>query len=51
MPTNLYGPDDSYHPENSHVIPTLIRRFHEAKINNTPSVAIWGSDKSKLEFL
>ena len=43
MPTNLYGPGDNYHPENSHVIPALIRRFHEAKINNVPSVTIWGT--------
>jgi len=51
MPTNLYGPGDNYHPENSHVIPALIRRFHEAKINNAPSVAIWGSGTPKREFL
>ncbi len=43
MPTNLYGPGDNYHPENSHVIPALIRRFHEAKLANAPSVAIWGT--------
>jgi len=43
MPTNLYGPGDNYHPENSHVIPALIRRFHEAKLNKAPSVSIWGS--------
>jgi GDP-L-fucose synthase len=42
MPTNLYGPGDNYHPENSHVIPALIRSFHEAKINGNPSVTIWG---------
>ena len=51
MPTNLYGPGDNYHPENSHVIPALIRRFHEAKVNSAPSVAIWGTGTSKREFL
>lgn len=51
MPTNLYGPGDNYHPENSHVIPALIRRFHEAKVNQVPSVAIWGSGKPFREFL
>ena len=51
MPTNLYGPGDNYHPENSHVIPALIRRFHEAKQNDAPSVAIWGSGTPKREFL
>ncbi len=51
MPTNLYGPGDNYHPENSHVIPALIRRFHEAKISNAPSVVIWGSGKPRREFL
>jgi len=51
MPTNLYGPGDNYHPENSHVIPALIRRFHEAKLNNAPSVAIWGTGTPKREFL
>jgi GDP-L-fucose synthase len=51
MPTNLYGPGDNYHPENSHVIPALIRRFHEAKLANAPSVAIWGTGKPKREFL
>jgi GDP-L-fucose synthase len=51
MPTNLYGPRDNYHPENSHVIPALIRRFHEAKVGNHPSVAIWGSGKPYREFL
>jgi GDP-L-fucose synthase len=51
MPTNLYGPGDNYHPENSHVIPALIRRFHEAKVNNIPSVAVWGSGTPKREFL
>ena len=51
MPTNLYGPGDNYHPENSHVIPALIRRFHEAKANRAPSVAIWGTGTPKREFL
>ncbi len=51
MPTNLYGPGDNYHPENSHVIPALIRRFYEAKVNNAPSVAIWGTGTPKREFL
>ena len=51
MPTNLYGPGDNYHAENSHVIPALIRRFHEAKINQAPSVAIWGTGTPRREFL
>jgi len=51
MPTNLYGPGDNYHPENSHVIPAMIRKFHEAKINNKSSVAVWGSGTPKREFL
>ncbi len=51
MPTNLYGPGDNYHPENSHVIPALIRRLHEAKVAGAPSVAIWGSGTPKREFL
>jgi GDP-L-fucose synthase len=51
MPTNLYGPGDNYHPENSHVIPGLIRRFHEAKIYKVPSVVIWGTGTPKREFL
>ena len=51
MPTNLYGPGDNYHPENSHVIPGLIYRFHKAKINNLPNVIIWGTGKQKREFL
>jgi len=51
MPTNLYGPGDNYHPENSHVIPALIRRFHEAKVNDAPEVVIWGSGTPKREFL
>jgi GDP-L-fucose synthase len=51
MPTNLYGPGDNYHPENSHVIPALIRRFHEAKVNQSPEVVIWGSGTPRREFL
>ncbi len=51
MPTNLYGPGDNYHPENSHVIPALLRRFHEAKVSNAPEVAIWGTGTPKREFL
>jgi GDP-L-fucose synthase len=51
MPTNLYGPGDNYHPENSHVIPALIHRFHEAKVNQSPSVTIWGTGSPKREFL
>ena len=51
MPTNLYGPGDNYHPENSHVVPALIRRFHEAKINNLDEVVVWGSGKPMREFL
>jgi GDP-L-fucose synthase len=51
MPTNLYGPGDNFHPENSHVIPALIRRFHEAKLANAPSVAIWGTGTPRREFL
>ena len=51
MPTNLYGPGDNYHPENSHVIPALIRRFHEAKVNNAPEVVIWGTGRPRREFL
>jgi GDP-L-fucose synthase len=51
MPTNLYGPGDNYHSENSHVIPALIRRFLEAKMSHAPSVTIWGSGTPKREFL
>lgn len=51
MPTNLYGPNDNYHPENSHVLPALIRRFHEAKVSNAPSVTIWGTGSALREFL
>lgn len=51
MPTNLYGPGDNYHPENSHVIPALIRRFHEAKLSNAEKVVIWGTGTPRREFL
>jgi len=51
MPTNLYGPGDNYHPKNSHVIPALIRKFHEAKSDSASKVTIWGSGKPKREFL
>lgn len=51
MPTNLYGPGDNFHPENSHVIPALIRRFHEAKQSNAASVKVWGTGTPKREFL
>jgi GDP-L-fucose synthase len=51
MPTNLYGPNDNYHPENSHVLPALIRRFHEAKVGNVPKVTIWGTGNPTREFL
>ncbi|WP_158966968.1 GDP-L-fucose synthase [Paraglaciecola sp. L3A3] len=51
MPTNLYGPHDNFHPENSHVIPALLRRFHEAKLNNDSEVVAWGSGKPMREFL
>lgn len=51
MPTNLYGFNDNYHPENSHVLPALIRKFHEAKINNADNVTVWGSGTPKREFL
>ncbi len=51
MPTNLYGPGDNYHPENSHVIPALIRRFYEAKVANAPEVVIWGTGTPRREFL
>ncbi len=51
MPTNLYGPGDNYHPENSHVIPGLLRRFHEAKTAGDPSVKIWGTGTPRREFL
>jgi len=51
MPTNLYGPGDNYHPENSHVIPALIRRFHEAKLSDAPFIVLWGTGTPKREFL
>ena len=51
MPTNLYGPGDNYHPENSHVVPALISRFHKAKINGEKEVVVWGSGTPKREFL
>jgi GDP-L-fucose synthase len=51
MPTNMYGFGDNYHPENSHVLPALLRRFHEAKVENKPDVAIWGSGKPLREFM
>ena len=51
MPTNLYGPNDNFHPENSHVIPALIRRFHEARLANSPEVVVWGSGTPMREFL
>jgi len=51
MPTNLYGPGDNYHPENSHVIPALIRKFHEAKVSQAPTVTVWGTGTPKREFL
>lgn len=51
MPTNLYGPNDNFHPQNSHVLPGLMHRFHLAKINNTQSIEIWGTGKAKREFM
>jgi len=51
MPTNLYGRGDNYHPENSHVIPSLLRRFHEAKVNNLNRVTVWGTGRARREFL
>jgi GDP-L-fucose synthase len=51
MPTNLYGPNDNYDPENSHVLPALIRKFHEAKVSGAPSVTLWGSGSPRREFL
>ena len=51
MPTNLYGPGDNYHPENSHVLPALIRRFHEAKVSEASIVTLWGTGKARREFL
>lgn len=51
MPTNLYGPNDNYHPQNSHVLPAMIRRFHEAKRDRLPAVTIWGTGTPRREFL
>ena len=51
MPTNLYGPGDNYHPENSHVLPALIRRFHEAAQKGSPTVTLWGTGVARREFL
>ncbi len=51
MPTNLYGPEDNFHPENSHVLPALLRRFHEAAVSNAPSVVLWGTGAALREFL
>jgi len=51
MPTNLYGINDNFHPENSHVIPALMRRFHEAKVNNDAEVSVWGTGNAMREFL
>jgi len=51
MPTNLYGPNDNYDLQNAHVLPTFIRKFHEAKVNNAPEVVIWGSGSPRREFL
>jgi GDP-L-fucose synthase len=51
MPTNMYGPNDNYHPENSHVLPALIRKFHEAKENHSPEVVVWGDGTPMREFL
>ena len=51
MPTNLYGPGDNYHAENSHVVPAMLRRFHEAKLDDAPSVAVWGTGTPRREFL
>jgi GDP-L-fucose synthase len=51
MPTNLYGPGDNFHPENSHVLPAMIRRFHEAKMQNAPEVVVWGSGTPRRELL
>jgi GDP-L-fucose synthase len=51
MPTNLYGPGDNYHPENSHVIPALLRKFHEAKVSHSPAVMVWGTGMPKREFM
>lgn len=51
MPTNLYGPNDNFHPTNSHVIPGMLRRFHEARMKKSPTVLVWGTGRAKREFL
>jgi GDP-L-fucose synthase len=51
MPTNLYGPGDNYHPDNSHVIPALLRKFHDAKVAGAPTVTVWGSGSPRREFM
>lgn len=51
MPTNMYGPGDNYHPEHSHVLPALLRRLHAAKLNNSPTVEVWGSGTPRREFM
>ena len=51
MPTNLYGPGDNYHPENSHVIPALLRKFHEAKVGRASQVVVWGTGTPRREFM
>tara|TARA_Y100001001_G_scaffold160923_2_gene184431 strand:+ start:10177 stop:11160 length:984 start_codon:yes stop_codon:yes gene_type:complete len=51
MPTNLYGPNDNFHPDNSHVIPAMMRRFHEAKLAGSPEVVVWGTGRPRREFL
>ncbi len=51
MPTNLYGPGDNYHPQNSHVIPALLRKFHEGKLGNSPTVTVWGTGTPRREFM
>ena len=51
MPTNLYGQGDHYHLQNAHVLPALLRKFHEAKLNNDPTVTVWGTGKPRREFL
>lgn len=51
MPTNLYGPNDNYHPQNAHVLPALLRKFHEAVLNNNPQVTVWGTGNARREFL
>jgi GDP-L-fucose synthase len=51
MPTNLYGPGDNYHPQNSHVIPALLRKFHEARLAGSPTVTVWGTGTPRREFM